>query len=165
MQDYAMDAVRILHNPTDVSWDYDEEADVLYVSVGKPQPALGVDIGDGVILRYDETRNAIVGLTIIGLRAKLQEEQSYQPQIDNSQDLAQAAKDIKALLDQLAVDYPTDSPSVVGAKAVDHVEKDPQLKSRLLRGLKAGSFAALEKMIDHPVAKFFTEGTKEMLDP
>ncbi|WP_263975433.1 hypothetical protein [Leptolyngbya sp. 7M] len=34
-----MDAVRILHNPTDVTWDYDEEADVLYVSVGLRQPA------------------------------------------------------------------------------------------------------------------------------
>jgi hypothetical protein len=84
-------------------------------------------------------------------------------QINNSQDLAQAAKDIKALLDQLSLDYPTDSPRVVGAKAVDEVEKDPQLKSRLLRGLKAGSFAALEKAIDHPVAKFFIEGAKEIL--
>lgn len=158
-----MDAVRILHNPTNVSWDYDEEADVLYISVGKPQPALGVDIGDGVILRYDETRNAVVGLTIIGLREKLQE-QSYQSGINHAQDLAQAARDIKALLDQLSVDYPTDSPRVVGAKAVDQVEKAPQLKSRLLRGLKAESFAALEELIDHPAAKFFIEGAKELLE-
>jgi uncharacterized protein YuzE len=150
-----MDAVRILHNPMDVSWDYDDEADVLYVSVGKPRPALGVDIGDGVILRYDETRNAIVGLTIIGLRSKLQEEQSYQPEISNSQDLAQAAKDIKTLLDQLSANYPTDSPRVLGAKAVDQVEKDPQLKARLLRGLKARSLTALERTIDHPSANFF----------
>ncbi len=86
-------------------------------------------------------------------------------QINNSQDLAQAAKDITALLDQLSADYPADSPRVVGAKAIDKVEKDPQLKSRLLRGVKAGSFAALEKLIDHPVAKFFIEGAKEMLEP
>lgn len=70
-----MDAVRILQNSANASWDYDEEADVLYISVGKPQPALGIDIGDGVILRYDEAHNAVVGLTIVGLRARLREDQ------------------------------------------------------------------------------------------
>jgi hypothetical protein len=86
-------------------------------------------------------------------------------QINNSQDLAQASKDIKALLNQLSVDYPDDSPRVLGAKAVDQVEKNPELRSRILRGIKVGSFAALEKMIDHPVAKFFIEGAKEVLKP
>jgi len=86
-------------------------------------------------------------------------------QTNNSQDLAQAAKDIKILLDQLSVDYPSDSPRVLSAKAVDEVEKSPELKSRILRGMKAGSFAALEKLIDHPVAKFFIEGAKEVLKP
>jgi hypothetical protein len=86
-------------------------------------------------------------------------------QINNSQDLDQASKDIKALLEQLSMDYPSDSPRVIGAKAVDEVEKNPEIKSRILRGVKAGSFAALEKMIDHPVAKFFIEGAKEVLKP
>lgn len=160
-----MDAVRILHNPADVSWDYDDEADVLYVSVGKPQPALGVDVGNGVILRYDETRNAVVGLTVIGLRAKLQEEQGYQAIMHSSSSLRQTAKTIQAMLEQLSADYPTDSPRVLGAKAIDLVETDPQLKSRLLHGFKAGNFADLEKMIDHPVAKFFVEGAKEIFEP
>ncbi|MFN6488279.1 MULTISPECIES: hypothetical protein [unclassified Nostoc] len=84
-------------------------------------------------------------------------------QINNSQDLAQAAKDIKVLLEQLSLDYPGDSSRVLGAKAIDEVEKNPELKSRILRRVKAGSFAALEKMIDHPVAKFFIEGAKEVL--
>jgi hypothetical protein len=42
-------------------------------SVGKPRPAVGVDIGEGVIVRWDEKRKEIVGLTIIGLRARLTE--------------------------------------------------------------------------------------------
>ncbi|OGG45464.1 MAG: hypothetical protein A3F84_26415 [Candidatus Handelsmanbacteria bacterium RIFCSPLOWO2_12_FULL_64_10] len=54
-----------------ITWDYDEEADVLYLSVGEPQPAVGVDIGEGVILRYDEVRKEVVGLTLIGLRERL----------------------------------------------------------------------------------------------
>ncbi|MCG3157892.1 MAG: hypothetical protein DKINENOH_04528 [bacterium] len=66
-----MEAVKILEKPTAVDWDYDEESDVLYLSLGKPQPALGIDIGERVILRYDATSNEVVGLTLIGLRARL----------------------------------------------------------------------------------------------
>jgi uncharacterized protein YuzE len=66
-----MEAVRILEKPTTITWDYDEEADVLYLSIGEPQPAVGMDIGEGVILRYDEARKEVVGLTLIGLRARL----------------------------------------------------------------------------------------------
>lgn len=66
-----MEAVKILEKPERIAWDYDEEADVLYLSVGEPTPALGVDIGEGVILRYDEPRREVVGLTILGVRARL----------------------------------------------------------------------------------------------
>ena len=66
-----MEAVKILEKPAAISWDYDEDADVLYLSIGEPQPAAGIDIGEGVILRYDEARKEVVGLTLIGLRARL----------------------------------------------------------------------------------------------
>jgi hypothetical protein len=46
-----MEALKILEGKPQLDWDYDEEADVLYISVGKPRPALGVDIGEGVIVR------------------------------------------------------------------------------------------------------------------
>lgn len=63
--------IKILEKPAEVSWDYDEEADVLYLSVGEPSPAIGVDIGEGVIARYNEERKEVVGVTLIGLRARL----------------------------------------------------------------------------------------------
>jgi uncharacterized protein YuzE len=66
-----MEAVKILEKPSSVRWNYDEEADVLYLSVGKPSAALGVDVGEGVVLRYDEARGEVVGVTLIGLRARL----------------------------------------------------------------------------------------------
>lgn len=66
-----METLKILEKPAAISWDYDEEADVLYLSVGEPRPAVGVDIGEGVIVRYDEARKEVVGLTLIGLRARL----------------------------------------------------------------------------------------------
>ncbi len=65
-----MEAVKIFKKPSQITWDYDEEADVLYLSIGEPKPALGMDIGEGVVLRYDETHKEAVGLTLIGLRAR-----------------------------------------------------------------------------------------------
>lgn len=66
--------IKILENPPEIDWDYDEEADVLYLSVGKPRPALGVDIGEGIIARYDEENKEVMGITLIGLRARLLKE-------------------------------------------------------------------------------------------
>jgi len=66
-----MDALKILQASDRANWDYDDEADVLYLSVGEPRPAVGVDIGDDVVLRYDEETQEVIGLTVIGLRAKL----------------------------------------------------------------------------------------------
>jgi uncharacterized protein YuzE len=153
-----MDAVRILHNQENVSWDYDEDADVLYVSVGNPQPALGVDIGDGVILRYDEAKNAVVGLTIIGLRTKLQEEQSHQATINGSQNLMQVANDIKALLDQLSQRY--SNTAIVGAKAIEEIDRTPGLKQRLIAALQESGAVALEQGIDHPAVGIVIAGAK-----
>ena len=36
-----------------LDWEYDDDADTLYITVGKPKPVLGVDVGEGVIVRYD----------------------------------------------------------------------------------------------------------------
>ena len=69
-----MEAMKILERKDHLNWEYDEEADVLYISVGDPQPALGVDIGEGVVVRYDERKSEVVGLTIVGLREKLLKE-------------------------------------------------------------------------------------------
>jgi uncharacterized protein YuzE len=66
-----MEVLKILEKPHEIDWDYDEEADVLYISVGKPQAAIGIDIGEGVIVRYDEAQKEVVGLTLIGLRDRV----------------------------------------------------------------------------------------------
>ena len=65
-----MEALKILEGTPVLSWEYDEEADVLYISVGEPRPAVGTDIGEGIIVRYDEKKKEVVGITIIGLRAR-----------------------------------------------------------------------------------------------
>ena len=66
-----MEALKILEKPGVFNWDYDKEADVLYISIGEPQAALSIDIGEGVIVRYNEVHKEVVGITLIGLRDRL----------------------------------------------------------------------------------------------
>jgi len=65
-----MEVLKILEKKENLNWDYDEEADVLYISVGRPEKALGVDVGEGVIVRYKEDTGEVVGLTIIGVKQR-----------------------------------------------------------------------------------------------
>ncbi len=66
-----MAALKILEKSNSLRWDYDGEADVLYLTIGEPKSAVGVDIGEGIVVRYDEIEKQIVGLTLSGLRARV----------------------------------------------------------------------------------------------
>lgn len=64
----------MIERKENLQWDYDAEADVLYISIGKPVSAEGIDIGKGVIVRINPELNEVVGFTIINpLRRALQE--------------------------------------------------------------------------------------------
>ena len=71
-----MEALKIPESKRDLNWDYDGEADVLYISVESPKPAVGIDIGEGVIVRYDEAHGQVVGISIVGLHEKVLRELS-----------------------------------------------------------------------------------------
>ena len=66
-----MEAVKMLEGNDPVIRTYDEDADVLYISLGAPRAAVGVDVGDGVILRFDESSHPVVGITLVGMRTRL----------------------------------------------------------------------------------------------
>jgi uncharacterized protein YuzE len=66
-----MESLKPLDEHGTFDWEYDVEADVLYLSQGEPREAIGVDAGEGLILRYDAATERLVGLTIIGVRARL----------------------------------------------------------------------------------------------
>ncbi len=66
-----MEAIKILEKKENLNWDYDEEADVLYISIGDPRKSLGVDIGDGAVVKYIEATGEVVGLTLIGVKERL----------------------------------------------------------------------------------------------
>jgi len=52
-------------------WLYDD-ADVLYISANDSESAQSVDVEDGILVRCDKNTKEIKGVTIIGLRARLQ---------------------------------------------------------------------------------------------
>jgi uncharacterized protein YuzE len=69
-----MEAVKLFDKKNvPLDWEYDGEADTLYISFGKPKPALGIDVSDGVIVRYDEKAREVVGLTLIGVGRRMEE--------------------------------------------------------------------------------------------
>lgn len=69
-----MEVLKMLEKKKDLQWNYDAEADVLYIAIGEPVKAEGVDIGKGMIVRIDPDSNEIVGFTIISpLQRTLQE--------------------------------------------------------------------------------------------
>ena len=49
---------------------YDREADVLYLWIGQPRPAISREIGDDVLLRVDPQTSAVVGLTLLNLSTR-----------------------------------------------------------------------------------------------
>jgi uncharacterized protein YuzE len=72
-----MDSVRILEDSLKITGSYDKEADVLYISLGEPCAAVAVDISDGVIARYNEESQSIVGITVIGLQQRVLKELNH----------------------------------------------------------------------------------------
>lgn len=65
-----METLKIFEKKEKLNWEYDKEADVLYISTGRPTKAIGLDVGEGVIVRYDEKTGEVVGLTIVGVKQR-----------------------------------------------------------------------------------------------
>jgi hypothetical protein len=90
-----------------------------------------------------------------------------QTQINNNPDLAQAARDIKDLLDELSEEYNPDKPkgqAQIKESAWAQIKQNPQLKERTLKALKASGEEALEQAIQRPIAKVIVEGIKAFLE-
>ncbi|NET45467.1 hypothetical protein [Okeania sp. SIO2B3] len=72
---------------------------------------------------------------------------------EQKQTLAEAAKEIQQLLEQLSkTDYssnPTNNLEIAN-QAVQEIEKNPSLKSRIITALKAGGQETFKELIDHP---------------
>ncbi len=90
---------------------------------------------------------------------------NYSP--EQQQTLAEAAKEIQDLLDQLSETYPTttaDEKSAFAAKAIEEIEKKPDVKGKVLKALKAGGVAALMELTNNPVVKILTPMLESLLE-
>jgi hypothetical protein len=73
------------------------------------------------------------------------------------QNLAEAAAEIRQLLEQLSQSYPTNTTAekmAVAAKAINRIESDPNWKQRAINAVSKGGLAAFEKAIDNPAGAF-----------
>ena len=68
--------------------------------------------------------------------------------------LAEAADEIQKLLNQLSVTYtPTtqnNNLQIIASKAVESIEKNPSLRTKIVNALKVGGTEALKELVDHP---------------
>ena len=53
----------------ELTFNYDRDVDVLYISVGSPKPARAEHFDDDILLRYALDSDEIVGMTVLGFRA------------------------------------------------------------------------------------------------
>jgi hypothetical protein len=86
----------------------------------------------------------------------------------SNQNLTEAAAQIQQLLKQLEATNPTTTnfeKTMVVAKAVDEIEKNPTLKARVIGALKSGGKEALKEAVDHPLVNILMasiEGWQEV---
>ncbi len=58
---------------------FDREADILYLSVGKPRPALSKEMGDDIVVRVDPKTRRVVGCTILNLTKRFRKMKTDEP--------------------------------------------------------------------------------------
>ena len=79
---------------------------------------------------------------------------------EQKQSLAEAAKEIQQLLEQLSQSYPTTTTTeqmVVAKKAIEQIESDRNWKQRAIKAFQQGSLKALET---NPIGAFIVGAIK-----
>lgn len=86
---------------------------------------------------------------------------NYYGDAPDAADLAQQLDELLHSLDSTVADANSETgKAAVKEKALQEIEKKPQLKQRLLAALKAGSLKAVEEFCKHPVASILLEAFK-----
>ncbi|NEQ77487.1 MAG: hypothetical protein F6K23_33450 [Okeania sp. SIO2C9] len=73
------------------------------------------------------------------------------------QNLAQAAKDIQELLEQLDETYPSDTTAgkmKIATEVITQIDNNPTKAQRILSAIKSGGVAAVEQLLNHPASTF-----------
>ena len=78
--------------------------------------------------------------------------------------VADVAKELQLLLEQLSQTNPTDNTRTklaVADLAIEHIDNSPALNKRVLSAIKAGSTSALSQFLNHPVSSFFISALED----
>ena len=81
------------------------------------------------------------------------------------QNLAEAADEIQALIQQLEQTYPTNTTTeqmVVATKVIERIENNPTWKQKMISGFKQGSLKAIET---NPIGAFIVGAIQGWLEP
>ncbi len=69
------------------------------------------------------------------------------------QNLTEIITEVQAIIAPLAQTYPN-NPTTQGIKAIEAIEKNPNLKQKLIEAAKKGGLAAFKKSFDNPIGAF-----------
>ncbi|NES67597.1 MAG: winged helix-turn-helix transcriptional regulator [Okeania sp. SIO2D1] len=81
------------------------------------------------------------------------------------QNLTEITAQIQQMIEQLEGTYSTETITgrmQLATEVVTRVEKNPTLKDKIVRAVKAGMIAAIEKSLNHPVASFLAAAFREI---
>ena len=73
------------------------------------------------------------------------------------QNLAEAAKDIQELLEQLEKTYPSETTMdrmKIATEVITHIDNHPTKAQKIFNAIKAGGVAAVEQLLNHPASSF-----------
>ena len=123
--------------------------------------------GAGISGQTNQGRTIIVGQGNYNERIEGNYIQGNYYAAREKQNLADAAAEIQELLKQLEKTNPTSTNKekmVVVGEAVDRIENNPALKTKVINALKAGGTEAFKEAVDHPLVNILVatiEGWKE----
>ncbi|HIK11083.1 MAG TPA: hypothetical protein IGS52_12570 [Oscillatoriaceae cyanobacterium M33_DOE_052] len=81
--------------------------------------------------------------------------------------LTEAAAEIQQLLAQLSQSYPTTTAKEkrdLAIKAIEEIDKNPDIKAKVINALRAGGTAALMELINNPVVRILTPMLDSLLE-
>ena len=73
------------------------------------------------------------------------------------QNLAEAARDIQELLEQLEKTYPSETTMdrmKIATEVITHIDNHPTKAQKIFNAIKAGGVAAVEQLLNHPASSF-----------
>ena len=73
------------------------------------------------------------------------------------QNLAEAARDIQELLEQLEKTYPSETTMnrmKIATEVITHIDNHPTKAQKIFSAIKAGGVAAVEQLLNHPASSF-----------